>query len=409
MRRYLYHLGIYLIAAAVGFLAVEAAYRVLLLKKYPRIQLRAETDEELPLIGAYNRSLWRFDAVEGFQYVRGQIFNTHVRNGRILACEPVPPRNKYGMPGLAEGDYEDAEIKLAVFGDSFSLFTDASNANWVNYLQRTLQARLGRSVHVLNFARDGSGFVQMFDIAAAKLPEVKPDLAIIAFATNNVAAPRIWRVEKVINGELRVVTEFEPAENPDLGASYETYILHPEAEGAWCEAHKNGGDLDRVGREIIDKYRRFRPARYSAFTPYRSFVWHRIVHADPFYSEADRRFGVTVSAPEIATDARLMASVKALDQSGIPYIIVHLPYAAEVAAGSEYIFPSALDIVREVERLTRHPALGLLEHIGLPVSNPERMSFSAEDTHPSTWGMQLYADAVAKIVMENGFEGRRAR
>jgi hypothetical protein len=201
IKRVLSEIGIYLIAAVLGCVIVETGYRAYLLYKDPRMQLRPEANSALPPIGVYSRSMWRFDAAEGFQYVRDPIFITHVANGRIAGCQIAPPINKYGSPGIAEGSYEDAEVKLAVFGDSFSVFADPNNMTWVNYFQRLLQERLGRSVHVLNQARDGTGLLQMFDIAAHQVPKRKPDLAIIAFATNNMLAPRIWRIEKVIDGE----------------------------------------------------------------------------------------------------------------------------------------------------------------------------------------------------------------
>src|SRR2546423_5382589 len=103
MRRAASHIGVYLLAALVGFLTVEVAYRVHLLMKDNRIQLRPETVAELPLLGVYSRSLWRFDVAEGFQYVRDQIFATHIANGRIAACQALPRINKYGSPGIVEG------------------------------------------------------------------------------------------------------------------------------------------------------------------------------------------------------------------------------------------------------------------------------------------------------------------
>ena len=409
MKRVLSQLGTYLMAAIVGFLLVEAGYRIELVRKDSRIRLWPGTVAEIPLLGVYNRSLWRFDAVEGFQYVTDPIFITHIGNGRITGCQQIPAINKYGSPGLAEGSYEDAEIKIALFGDSFSVFPDPDNMTWVNYLQRDLQEKLGRSVFVLNQARDGTGLLQMFDVAAAKVPKLRPDLAIIAFATNNMFAPRIWRVEKVINGEPRVITTFEPTETPDFASSYETYILHPKAQGQWCEEHKNGGELDRVGLEIIDKYLRFRPQRFSVFTPWHSFLWQRIVHGDAFYSKGERSFGPTTSANSMEKDGRLIAAIKTLESAGIPYILVHLPFYPEVKSGEEYSVPAATEIAREIGRLSGRRVHGLLDYIPRPISNPERMNHSPENLHPSTWGMQMYADAVGKIVFKASFERHSER
>ena len=403
MKRLRPQIGLYLAALIVGCVVVELGYRVHLLLKDDRIHLRPQTIAELPIIGVYNRSLWRFDEAEGFQYVQEAIFNAHILGGRFLSCGRIPPINKYGNIGLAEGNYEDAEIKLAVFGDSFSAFTGAGDMTWVNYLQRDLQKRLGRSVNVLNFARDGIGLAQMFDIAAIKVPQYKPDLAIIAVASSNMAWARIWRVEKIINGESRVITTFEPTKDPDLKSTYDTYILHPEAAGAWCEAHNGDGPLDRIGMEMVDKYLRLRPQRYNAFTLNRSFFWHRIVHADAFYSDSYRPIANRAVTPQdMQNDGRLIAAIATLNQTAIPYILIHLPFYPEVKSGQEYWWPSLAQIAGQIGRMTGRPMYGWLDHFPHPVPNPERMNHSAENMHPSTWGMQMYANAVSEIVLKNG-------
>ena len=207
--------------------------------------------------------------------------------GRIAGCNAVDPINKDGSPGISEGNYEDADFKVAVFGDSFSVFVDDRNKTWVSRLQTRLQEKLGRSVHILNFARDGSGLLQMFDVAAFELTKWKPDLAIIAFNTDPMMEARIWRVAKSIAGEPRALTTFNQTENPNLNdpnSVYDTVILDSDIDADWCEKNKKGGELDRVGRDIVDKYLRFRAPRYSAFTLSRSFFWNRVVHADAFYA-----------------------------------------------------------------------------------------------------------------------------
>ena len=127
----------------------------------------------------------------------------------------------------------------------------------------------------------------MFDVAAIELRKRKPDLAIMAFTTDQMRAPRIWRVEKVVAGEPRVLTTVKQTADPDPNdhnSVYDTVILDSDIDADWCAKNKNGGELDRVGKNIVDKYLKFRVPRYSAFTLSRSFFWNRVVHADPFYA-----------------------------------------------------------------------------------------------------------------------------
>src|SRR5262249_11834079 len=132
IKRVLSQLGVYAVSVAIGFVVVEAGYRIYLLRTDPRMHLRAESIAELPPIAAITRSLWQFDAVEGFRYApRDHIFTAQLVNGRVLTCSAMTPLNKYGFPVLAEGNYEDADVKLAVFGNSFSMPHDESNTSWV--------------------------------------------------------------------------------------------------------------------------------------------------------------------------------------------------------------------------------------------------------------------------------------
>ena len=124
----------------------------------------------LPPIEVYNRSLWKFDLDEGYQYVREDVDWTRIEHDVVSDCARLNPVNAMGGSGLIEGDYASADLKIAVFGDSFTWFSSPENLTWTNYLQRDLQRLIGRTVHVLNFARDGMGLMRMFDLAATRLP-----------------------------------------------------------------------------------------------------------------------------------------------------------------------------------------------------------------------------------------------
>jgi hypothetical protein len=338
MKEVLKHVATYLAAVVLGCFIVETGYRVYLLFKDPRIELRPQNPEDVT-VTALTRSLWRYDAAEGFRYTdRSGVFGTTVKNGRIVQCRAIDPINAEGSPGIAEGKYEDAEIKIAIFGNSFSIFIDQDNLTWVNYLQRILQQKLGRSVHILNFSRDGSPLVQMFDVAASEIDKRKFDLAIVAFDTAT-EGPRSWRVEMTINGEPRVFTTTVQTKTPDITdrkSTYDTFILHPGIDAAWCKKYKNGGALDKVGREIISKYFRFRLERYSAFTLRRSFFWDRVVNHDAFYSGQQHNHAGKQNAIPLNADTKLQHAIQTIRANHVPLLLVHLPVSTEVAAQQEF-------------------------------------------------------------------------
>lgn len=407
MRRTASTIGVYVLAVLIAVLIVEIGYRIRLLSNDVRLQLSASVPANLPYIGAYTHSLWRYDEKEGFYYVsRKNIFFAQVTNGRIVSCDPLIDIQD-GSPGVSEGNYQDAKLKIAVFGDSFSVRTDEHNLTWITRLQRVLQHKVGQSVKVMNYARDGEGLLQMLDVASSIIPKSKPDIAIIAFNTYSALSPRIWRVETVIDGDSRIITTREPTKTPDVSnksMAYDTAILHAGITKEWCNNHTMGGPLDKVGTEVIDEYLRYRQTRYSAFTLSRSFFWNRIVNRDPFFvkAQSDPPPPSTVSPDSVTKDARLNAAIERLKETGTPYVFVHLPLASEIKAGKEYSVATAEDIVRLVSRRTGKAVYELLHYVP-PIENTDRISSSPADPHPSSFGMEIYAEAVARAIVENHF------
>jgi hypothetical protein len=105
----------------------------------------------------------------------------------------------------------------------------------------------------------------------------------------------------------------------------------------------------------------------------------------------------------------LIAAIATLEQSGVPYLLVHLPFYPEVKTGEEYSSPMAARVAQEIGHLSKRPVHALLKHIQLPIPDPERMNHSAENMHPSTWGMQMYAAAVSAIILKSGIGDHRGR
>jgi hypothetical protein len=401
MGRLVKYAGVWTLAALISFIAVEIGYRILLVIENPF--LRPTSSNESTAVNAFTRSFWRFDAVRGYDLVsRENIYSVAFQNGKILGCGLVPQLNKYGGPGPAEGSYEGAQVKIAVFGNSFNLNTNDDNLTWLHYLQRELTKRLHKSVFVLNRARDGMGLMQMFDVAADETPKYKPDLVLIASATER--APRQWRTETVIDGEERVLTMLSPIPEPTTvpPGAYDTFLIHHGITKEWCEAHKNGSLYDQVAKEVISRYQHTRLHSFQRILAFnRSFLWNRLVYKNAFQ-------GLFLSNPPLsgsdyASDRQLADTIKALKQTGIPYLVVHLPVAPEVKSEKEYNWdPPAEEIAHVVSRLTGQPVYGLLDYMPLPVENPEKMAVTETDLHPSKFGMILYANAVTNLILKSG-------
>jgi len=120
------------------------------------------------------------------------IAQTNIADGRVTSCQRVDVINKYGNIGKIVGDYHEAELKVLVFGDSWSAFHH-DGRTWPLFPQEVLEARLNKKVYVVDFGRGAYGILQMFDLAAAKIAEWKPDVAVFAFITDDLDRARFWR------------------------------------------------------------------------------------------------------------------------------------------------------------------------------------------------------------------------
>ena len=61
-----------------------------------------------------------------------------------------------------------------------------SVANLACVFERKLEDETGKKINVYNFGRDGTGLIHMFRMIEEKLPELQPDLAIVAFISDDL-------------------------------------------------------------------------------------------------------------------------------------------------------------------------------------------------------------------------------
>jgi hypothetical protein len=397
--------GLLLLASiAVSLIVIEAGYRAYLFMRTPANFTEGADLKSIPAIGVYDRSLWEYDAELGYRYAQGPIHLSHVDGGQVTSCTTISPTNDQGNMGHIARPWEEGVIKVAVFGDSFSAFVTPQGVTWPEVLRERLERRLGRPVSLVNFGRDGIGILQMFDMMATLLPKWRPDLVIVAFITDDITRVRIWRTSVTIDGEPRVLVTDHPDPNPAPHDAGDVFILHPDASAAWCQSMSYRGHLDRIGSEIVDKYRRFRmsngAAAISLFTLRRSLAFDRIVYGNAFFRL--RRPGRLI-LQDYEQEPRMRDSVRRVEETGIPYLLVHLPIYPEVLAGRETVASSQEQrLLSSLERMTGRTIFGVLDVTARPIDHPERMNVTPDNYHPSLWGMEFYAEAVDRMLLENG-------
>ena len=416
MRNRFRNLLLLTISLMVGLTFSEAAYRIYL-RSSEADRFVSEGDlKSLGPIGFYNRSLWEFDEELGYRYAKGPIYLSSIVNGSRVSesCEVNPETNSRGNQGRIKGTWPDADVKIAVFGDSFTAAPTLEGMTWPNFFQDILEKRLGRRVNVVNFGRDGYGILQMFDAAKAKLPEWRPDIAVIAFITDDLGRARFWRTVNVIDGELRVLTTPKPTPKADPDNSYETYILHPEATQEWCRQVSKQGGLDRIAGEVLEKYIRFRrpvqALKADPLTLRHSYLFGLLWHRDPFFhikSGSGQRFSLRLGAmAAYDKDARMVENVRYLEELAIPYILVHLPILEEMQMDTEYLL-SATDeaLFDNLEYLTGRKVFGLLDYVKRPVKDPVGLTVGPGNPHPNGKGMIFYAEAMTTLLIREGLAG----
>jgi len=409
LRAALLNLATVAVSVLVGLVLVEAGYRLYLWSVTPAPQPVA-ADGPAPSYSFYNRSHWEYDRALGYRYPAGRkLLHGSVTNGRLSTCDEIDTINERGNIGPIRGDYDSAELKILLFGDSFPAFiTDGET--FPSRLQAVLQDRAGVDAHIVNFGRDGTGILQMFDLAAAKVPEWRPDLVIITFISDDLDRVRIWRTATEIDGEPRILVTDRPDPRPSLDWAADAFVLFPDASPEWCEATLAAGGMAPELAALNERYLRMQARagrdRPDYLTLRHSFVLGRVLSGNPF-QEVVRRTGRAWSLPRVAfrdyrDDPGFVAALERLRDSGVPLILIHLPIAPELMEGQPMLLGFQEELWRSLEAATGQRSYRLAEHIVPPLDDPLAMSHQPTDHHPSPFGMQVYANAITRILAEEG-------
>lgn len=388
----------------LGIAFSEAAYRAYLYEglAHDRFVRRLPQD-----FAVNDRPMWIYDERFGYVYPKGgKIHVATISNGRVVSCGYWENFNGEGNVGKIVGDYKTASLKILVFGDSFTA-TAHEGVGWPLLLQERLAQRLGRSVEAVNFGRDGYGVLQMFDLAAAKIPEWKPDLAIIAFITNDLQRVRVWRTITKVKGRWRYLVSPDPTPNPDPLKSYDTALYHPEATAEWCRSMKGTGSRDRVVEEIAQVYQQGisvgERRAANVYTTGHSYLLARLMHGDPFHGVPGMFSFPVIQYASYAEDSRFVESLRTILATGVPLVLVHLAFFPEFKEGKEYIMTySEASLLKSLSEVTGKPILETTKYARLPVQQPERLIQAPDNYHPSLEGLRFYADAVAEMLVRDG-------
>ncbi len=133
------------------------------------------------------------------------------------------------------------------------------------------------------------------------------------------------------------------------------------------------------------------------FSLSRSLLFHRIVHRDPFFGLEPRGGNPRTALTDFHLDPRMMENVRALNGSGVPYVIVQLPRLRDLEAGGYRLNHHQGSLLASLEKVTGHEVVGLLD--GETPGSVSELFLLPHDTHPSVSGMKYFAEEVGEYLM----------
>lgn len=394
-----------LVGIMAGLVVVEALYRAYLhLDPPPAFAATPAASESL---GVLDRSRWEYDEEVGYVYPAGRALHvTSLQDGRVSGCQRQTDINERGNIGPIIGSYDDAELRVLLFGDSFPAFI-VEGRTFPNILQERLTEELGLPVHIVNFGRDGVGILQMVDLAVREIPEWEPDLVVFTFISDDLDRARIWRTVTEESGFPRVLVTDRPDPDPPLSQAQDVILVEPEADADWCRSVLAAGGEDPLARELDERFRRI--AQETArreddlWSVDHSFALALLVTGNPFQMVFSPepwplpRF----EAEDYSLDEAFESNFARLQALDMPFLFVHLPIAPELQVGSYQTSPRQIALWESLERM----APGLVHELRdvIPaLDDPLRMSFSATNHHPSIYGMEIYAEGIAETLRRAG-------
>jgi hypothetical protein len=414
----------------VSVVIVEGGYRWFLWKQVNAERNRYDKAQPQPTLHFYGwPPPWRFDRKRGFAFNDGPWLAGNVVNGVFSACVKEGPGNRYGNFGPARGDYATAEVRIALFGSSYTLVDYESDGNTTtNLLQQKLAQRLGRSVHILNFSRDATGLLSMFDIAQDVAEQYRPHLMLFTFNTTALGYRRHWRVVKEsAPGFYRMYFSLDASEQVDPARSIvHTNPITPRVTPQWCdemEAARLRGDHARLRddpllKDIIAEHRAIVRERsvpriaLDFWDPRISFVYNQLKYGNPFHDMqmfAENTFWTPLALSSYANDAGFVEAVDRIRATNIPFYVVHVPMLQEMNASANYASGSSgltdaqqASVLASVEELTGRRIIELARYYQAPLlENPLQLVASQSDSHPSPLGVVAMADALERLLVEH--------
>jgi hypothetical protein len=323
-----------------------------------------------------------------------------IRDGQVVWGSVISVSNADGLAGKSTiNEYNHAELKVLVFGDSYSQWNQ-QGVTWPDILEQNLLKSQQKRVAVLDYARAGYGVLQMLDLAADKIEEHRPDLVIIATIGNDFTRGRWWAREVTTEGITRWMLSSRKDDFLDYRFAVDEYLVCPEATREWCEKQVLHGNSDPVLEKANSQFGRLKievesQRKSVPWISWGSFLYKRIVTGSPLEETADGLPRLSIN--DFREDEKTRENVKRIRAGGAPVLLVYLPKMPELRKRRRAVNYQSEQLMASLEQMLLSPFhLIQQEYAG---AIPAKIDLRPYDGHPNREGLQFYADAITPLAL----------
>ena len=330
-------------------------------------------------------------------------FDCIVKDGRVAWGSVVTDSNRDGLGGKATLEqYEKADVRILVFGDSFSDWNQGGDT-WPDLLQRQLEKDLDKPVAVLDYGLAGYGVLRMLDLAANKINQLHPNLAVIAAIGDDFSRARWWSAEFKKDGMTRFMLSTRKNDFDDYRFAVDQLLVVPEATRQWCEqqlVHPDVHDptLQKANIQFAKIWQEVERVRKAV--PLLSwdhcFLCKRLLTGNPYWFPDGNVPRISIT--DFRQDPRATEDVRLIRMSGTRLLLVYLPMMQELK--------NRKVIARHRDLLLMHSMEGMLNTRFRPAQQeydgelPHKIDLQPYDWHPNRRGLELYAAVVAHMALQ---------
>jgi hypothetical protein len=111
----------------------------------------------------------------------------------------------------------------------------------------------------------------------------------------------------------------------------------------------------------------------------------------------------TVAYDDYHDDPRFMSDINGVMSSGVPFMFVHLALGKSISEGREFDLDNrGRKLMASLRDIAGAEIYKTTDFVSLSREDALKMCFSDYNCHPSEFGMEIYAQAVSKMVLKNG-------